>query len=75
MHFSLNPRPSRFGLGQGVGRMRLWVLVSCALDAGPWVSSWAAPISLHPIVYSIDPLTGTVEGPQGGCHIQGTVPE
>ena len=69
------PRPSRFSLGQGAGRVRLWMLVSCALDAGPWVSSWAAPISLHPIVYSITPFTGTAEGPQGGCHVQGTVPE
>ena len=68
------PRPSRFSLGQGAGRVRLWMLVSCALDAGPWVSSWAAPISLHPIVYSITPFTGTAEGPQGGCHVQGTVP-
>lgn len=30
-HISSNPRPSRSGLGQGAGRMRLWVLVSCAL--------------------------------------------
>lgn len=74
-YFSLNPHPSRFSLGQVAGHMQLWMLVSYALDAGPWVSSWAASISLQPMAYSITPFTGTVEGPQGGCHIQGTVPE